>query len=63
MANTREIAKKKRIEKIKEIVRLAREGKGEIDKARLMAKIMVEDGVSKKTALEEIEAVLLYDPK
>ena len=63
MVNTREIAKKNRIKKIAEIVRLATAAGKEIDKDRLISLMIVEHGISKKTALEEIEAVMLYDFK
>ena len=61
MANVREKAKKERLTKLGSIVQKLREKNEEINTDQLVAKMIVEHGISKKTALEEIEAVMLYD--
>lgn len=63
MANIREKAKKDRLTKLGEIIHKLKEKNQEIDIKLLTAKMIVEHGISKKTALEEIEAVMLYDFK
>jgi len=59
--NTREIAKKERIKKINIILdSLRKEGKP-VNFDRLVAMLIVENGISKKTAIEEIKAVMTYN--
>ena len=61
MANIREIVKKERIRKIGFIIKKAKEENLEIDKIKLISMMIVEHGISKKTATEEIEAVMNYE--
>jgi hypothetical protein len=59
--NMRERTKRARMEKIQKIIEKAKADNLVIDKPRLISMIMVEHGVSKKTAQEEVEAVMLYN--
>ena len=61
MANIREIVKKQRIEKIGGIFAEAKEKGVVIDKKKLVSTMIVQHGISKKTATEEIEAVMEYN--
>lgn len=63
MVNIRERIKRDRIQRITDIVIGIQKKKAVIDKELLIAKMIVEHGISKKTAIEEIEAVLLYNLK
>lgn len=63
MPNTREIAKRSRLSKIKAILESAKKQKLVIEKDRLIAMMIVEHGISRKTAIEEVEAVILYNNK
>jgi len=61
MVNLREKAKKDRLTKLGTIVAEIREKGLEINREKLLSRMIVEHQISKKTALEEIDAVLLYD--
>lgn len=61
MPNIRESTKRARMQKIQMIIQKAKTDNLTINKPRLISMIMVEHGVSKKTAQEEIEAVMLYN--
>ena len=60
MPNIREQLKRGRLEKLGEIFAKAKEEGKVIDKKRLTSMMIVEHSISKKTALEEIEAVMEY---
>jgi hypothetical protein len=61
MANIREITKRDRITRLKAIFHKAKDEQKEIDKNKLIALLIVEYGISKKTAVEEIDAVMNYE--
>ncbi len=61
MANTREATKRMRIQKLRMILDKVKKEEVVIDKTKLIAMMMIEYGVSKKTATEEFEAVMIYD--
>ena len=61
MANTREAAKRIRIQKLRQILEKAKSENVVIDKTKLIAMMIIEHGVSKKTATEEFEAVEIYN--
>jgi len=61
MANIREKIKQGRMQKITAIVKVIKKSKKEINKEKLIAKIMVEHAITKRTATEEVEAVLNYE--
>ena len=63
MANIREIQKKDRLAKLGGIVAALKEKGEEIDKDYLISMMIVQHGISKKTAVEEIEAIMLYYEK
>jgi hypothetical protein len=59
--NMRESIKRERLKKIGLIIEGIK-NRGEIvDKRRLISMIIIEYGVSKKTATEELEAVMIYN--
>jgi len=61
MPNTREIQKKNRIAKLGKLIQSIKEGDRDLDKKKLCSMMIVEHGISKKTAMEEIEAVIDYE--
>ncbi len=61
MTNIREQTKRARIKKIRSFIGAAKKDKLKINKEQIIAWLIVEDGVRRRTALEEIEAVLRYD--
>ncbi len=61
MGNIREERKKSRIAKIRAFVEQAKKENKEIKKESIVSWLIVEFAVGKKTALEEVEAVLMYD--
>ena len=61
MANIRELKKQKRIQQIIAAFKEAKVKGKEIDKEKLISLLIVEYGISKKVAVEEINAVALYD--
>ena len=60
MTNLREQTKRNRLQKLTLIMAQAKEEKKEINKKKLIAMMIVEEGISKKTATEEIEAIMEY---
>lgn len=60
MPNIREQTKRNRIQKLTAIIEKIRQAGKEYDKQKLCSIMIVEHGISKKTAMEEIEAVLDY---
>jgi len=61
MANVREIQKRSRLQKLTVIITKAKKLGEEIDKPKLISKMIVEHAITKRTAMEEVEAVLSYD--
>jgi len=61
MANIRERLKRERLQKLTTILAKAKEEKKDIDKNKLISKMIVEHCISRKTAIEEIDAVMEYD--
>ena len=53
--------KRNRITKLRKVIASLKEDNQEIDKNRLTSILIVEHGISKKTAIEEIEAVINYE--
>lgn len=60
MANIRENLKRARLAKLGALIKQAKEEKRIIDKERLISMMIVEHSISRKTAIEEIEAVINY---
>ena len=61
MANTREQAKRLRMQKLTEFKIKAEKDKVMIDREKLVSKMIVEHAITMRTALEEVNAVLDYD--
>ena len=61
MPNIREQAKRARLQKLAELKARAKKKKIELNKKMLVNMLIIEHCISKKTALEEVEAVLEYD--
>lgn len=61
MPNIREINKKNRITKLGKLIESIKSESREIDIKKLCSMMIVEHGISKKTAMEEIEAVIDYE--
>ena len=61
MTNTREATKRMRIQKIRQIFEKVKSEGLAIDKTKLINMMIVEHGISKKTATEEIDAVMSYE--
>ena len=61
MTNTREATKRMRIQKIRQIFEKVKSEGLAIDKTKLINMMIVEHGISKKTAAEEIDAVMSYE--
>lgn len=59
--NIREQAKRARLQKLADFKAKVKKAGKVIDKKKLINMMIVEHGVSKKTATEEIEAVMDYD--
>ena len=59
MGNIREERRKERLNKIKAILRSAKKTNTKIDKKYLIALIMDENTISKRTATEDVEAMIL----
>ena len=61
MANSREDRKRMRLQKLTKIIQDTRKAGKIIDKNKLISTMIVEHAVSRKTAVEEIDAVMSYD--
>lgn len=59
MGNVREDRRNTRLRKIKKLIKINMTLEMPLKKEYLIAKIMVEDGVSKRVAREDIEAISL----
>lgn len=61
MANIREIKKQKRIKQIQEAFKTVKKEGKEVNQEKLISLLIIEYGITRKTALEEINAVVVYD--
>ena len=61
MANSREQAKRLRMQKLTELKIKAEKDKVMLDREKLVSKMIVEHAITRRTALEEVNAVLDYD--
>lgn len=60
MPNIREHLKRQRLQKLTEFFKLAEEQGKVVNKEKLISMMIIEHAISKKTALEEINAVMDY---
>jgi len=58
--NQRENRKKARITKLRMAIEAIKETGQEIDKEKVISMLIVEEGVSRRTAIEEVDAVINY---
>ena len=61
MANSREDRKRLRLQKLTATITAIKKSKKEVDINKLISMMIIEHTISKKTAVEEIEAVMNYD--
>ena len=61
MANSREQAKRLRIQKLTEIKIKAEKEHIMLDREKLVSQMIVKHAITRRTALEEVNAVLDYD--
>jgi len=59
--NVRERKKKRRIEKIRKILISCKENKLEVDIEKLISQMIVEESVTRRTAKEEIDAIISFE--
>lgn len=59
--NEREKKKHRRIEKLRKILISCKENKLEIDIEKLISQMIVEEGITRRTVKEEIEAVISFE--